>query len=416
MKFRRLLGGAAACVLVMLIITYIGFSSKNNKVMQTVTDEEQVIRILAPDEGSVHKQALEETARNYSAIRGNKQVEIQFISQENYQKEICMRTDEGTNTDLIICENTMMPSLIDMGILEDLTAYIKGSVKSRYWQNLWTNAISDGKYYGVPFTSDPYVIFYNKDLMEKENQEVPGTWDELLSVCDRIKGLGNYGFGFAAKQPEEVTAFFMQMLYSCGGSLREVNGSAGNQVFHLLLQLKNRKQISPDTMNWSQSDLAHEFAKGHIAMMAGNASMASTLRTTRLGFEVGVAGMPSGIKEAYLLHGKNIGITKSGDIEEGKKFLDYIRKPDVANFLTKEMDTVPVLVEGEYKKKKIGPSPDLVSDYMKNGVTKGAYDSWFDISGAVAAGIYDILHERNVSIKTMGDTMQDKVRVALIDK
>ena len=169
-------------------------------------------------------------------------------------------------------------------------------------------------------------------------------------------------------------------------------------------------------MNWSQSDLAHEFAKGHIAMMAGNASMASILRTTRLGFEVGVTGMPSGKKEAYLLHGKNIGITKSGDIQEAKKFLDYIREPDVANFLTKEMDTVPVLVEGEYKKKKIGPDQALVSDYMKNGVTKGAYDSWFDISGAVANGIYDILHERTVSIKNIGDTMQDKVRVALIDK
>jgi len=96
--------------------------------------------------------------------------------------------------------------------------------------------------------------------------------------------------------------------------------------------------------------------------------------------------------------------------------LDYIREPDVANFLTKEMDTVPVLVEGEYKKKKIGPDQALVSDYMKNGVTKGAYDSWFDISGAVANGIYGILHERNVSIKNIGDTMQDKVRVALIDK
>lgn len=159
MKLRWLLGGAAACVLVMLVITYIGFSSKNNKGVKGEEGTEQIIRILAPDEGSVHKQALEETAQNYSRIRGNKQVEIQFISQENYQKEICMRTDEGTNTDLIICENTMMPSLIDMGILEDLTSYVEGNVKLRYQQNLWTNAISDGKYYGVPFTNDPYVLF-----------------------------------------------------------------------------------------------------------------------------------------------------------------------------------------------------------------------------------------------------------------
>lgn len=416
MKLRWLLGGAAACVLVMLVITYIGFSSKNNKGVKGEEGTEQIIRILAPDEGSVHKQALEETAQNYSRIRGNKQVEIQFISQENYQKEICMRTDEGTNTDLIICENTMMPSLIDMGILEDLTSYVEGNVKLRYQQNLWTNAISDGKYFGVPFTNDPYVLFYNKDLMKKESQAVPKTWDELLNVCDHIKGLGNYGFGFAAKQTEEVTSFFMQVLYSCGGSLREVNGSAGNQVFQFLLQLKNRKQISPDTINWSQSDLAHEFAKGHIAMMAGNASMASVLRTSRLGFEVGVAGMPSGKKEAYLLHGKNIGITKSADVEEAKKFLDYIRELDVANFLTKEMDSVPVLVEGVYEQKKIGPGKELVSDYMKNGVTKGAYDSWFDISAAVANGIYEILHERNVSVQEIGDAMQDKVRVAIIDK
>ena len=80
------------------------------------------------------------------------------------------------------------------------------------------------------------------------------------------------------------------------------------------------------------------------------------------------------------------------------------------------MDAVPVLVEGVYEQKKIGPGKELVSDYMKNGVTKGAYDSWFDISAAVANGIYEILHERNVSVQEIGDAMQDKVRVAIIDK
>lgn len=416
MKLRRLLGIAAIAVFLLLIITYVGFSRKSSKESTAVVnDKENIIRILAPNEGQVHMQALEEVAKNYSQVKGNKEVRVEFIPQENYKKEICMRTDEGTNSDLIICENTVMPSLIDMGILCDITSYVEGKVKRQYRANLWTNTINDAKYYGVPFTNDPFVLFYNQDLLAKENLDVPKTWDDFVKVCDSITGLGNVGFGFAAKQPEEITAFFMQLLSSNGGSLRELNGRSGMEVFELLLQLKKRKQISPDTINWSQSDLAHEFANGHMVLMAGNVSMASILRTSRLGFEVGVTGMPFGKKSAYLLHGKNIGITKSADMKEAKKFLDYIRKMEVAEFLTREMDTVPLLVEEEYIQKEIGPDIDFVEDYMANGMAKGAYDSWFDISSTVLDGVYKLLHEKNVNMKETLDTMQDKVRVAIID-
>lgn len=415
MKLKLLLTGVAFCVLVMLLLTYFGFSAMEKEELHQESKKEEVLTILAPDGGNVQKQVLEEIAKNYSVIKGNKQVEIEFISQENYQKEICMRTDNGRNTDLIICENTMMPFLIDMGILENLTSYVDSDVKSRYWKNLWTNTVGGGEYYGLPFTSDPYVLFYNKDLLEDRGQLVPKTWEELIKVCDKFTTLGDYGFGFAAKQPEERSSFFMQILYSYGGTLREVNGAAGVEALSLVQQLKVRKHISPEVLNWNQLDLAREFTKGHMAIMAGNTSMASVLRTSRLDFTVKVGEMPDGIKKVYLLHGKNIGVTTSADVIEAKNFLDYLRQPDVAGFLAKETDTFPILVEEDYVEKRIGPSAELVGNYTANGISKGAYDSWFNITEAIAGGMYDMLNQSEPNIDEIGDSMQDKTRMAIID-
>lgn len=48
----------------------------------------------------------------------------------------------------------------------------------------------DGKTYGVPYNSQPIVMFYNKTLFGELGLEIPQTWDELLAVSEQIKASG----------------------------------------------------------------------------------------------------------------------------------------------------------------------------------------------------------------------------------
>jgi raffinose/stachyose/melibiose transport system substrate-binding protein len=44
--------------------------------------------------------------------------------------------------------------------------------------------------YGVPFTIDGKAFFYNKEIFEKNNLEVPKTYDEFINVLDKLKEAG----------------------------------------------------------------------------------------------------------------------------------------------------------------------------------------------------------------------------------
>lgn len=48
----------------------------------------------------------------------------------------------------------------------------------------------DGKQYGIPWSMDGKVFFYNKDVFAKLNLETPNTWEEFINVLETLKKNG----------------------------------------------------------------------------------------------------------------------------------------------------------------------------------------------------------------------------------
>ncbi len=48
----------------------------------------------------------------------------------------------------------------------------------------------DGQIYGVPWSQDGKVFYYNKTIFEENNLEVPTTWNQFIDVLDKLKAAG----------------------------------------------------------------------------------------------------------------------------------------------------------------------------------------------------------------------------------
>lgn len=59
----------------------------------------------------------------------------------------------------------------------------------------------DKKVYGVPFFMDGKVFFYNKDLFDKNQIQVPKTWTEFIGALDKLKAAGATPIEFGNKSP-----------------------------------------------------------------------------------------------------------------------------------------------------------------------------------------------------------------------
>lgn len=57
----------------------------------------------------------------------------------------------------------------------------------------------DGEYYAMPYASNYMAVFYNIDIFEENNIEIPSTWDEFIAVCDQFVELGITPLNFPLK-------------------------------------------------------------------------------------------------------------------------------------------------------------------------------------------------------------------------
>ncbi len=406
-------------MLVFLLIAADFYKERFRKVEETgPVPERKILRILAPYETTISCKTLQDIAEQYSGIDGNPQVEIEFISKNDFKKEICMNLDQDQLADLIICDNSIMPALINLNVLRDISSYISDSKKEHhYYLGQWNNTRSDGKYYGIPFTCDPYVLIWNKKLFEKHKVVYPETWEDLKVAARKVQEIGIKGIGIGAKQPEEVTALFIQLLYSTGGSIREINGEGGMKVFELLNYLKNNKLLSEKCINLNQLDLTNKFIKNEVAMMINNLSALSVIKAANPDFEVGVGPVPYEKKENYMFHGKNIGISVNADYEASIQFLDYITQKSIVKQIADATESIPVQVDVEYDYQDDGfvLSRDFILKQKIHVIARRSLNSWFDISTAISEGVYKMLSEREVTLKDIADAMQDKVRIAIIE-
>ena len=68
-------------------------------------------------------------------------------------------------------------------------------------ESMMGNSTYDGKHYGVPLTMNIVGLFANMELLKSVGyDEVPGTYDEFIACCDKLKDAGIIPFGCAGKE------------------------------------------------------------------------------------------------------------------------------------------------------------------------------------------------------------------------
>lgn len=407
---------------VIILLFWVWNRFNMNTKQQENTEESQsedTLTILAPYQLRLQQQILDEVAEEYSSSGiGSKKARFVYIPNDNYLKEISLRLDQGDNTDLIICSNTMMPALIKMGVFQDISGKLtEEKTDSFTYPEMWETAKTDNRYYGIPFTVDPVMLFYNKDRMSDLSLSIPETWDELADTAEKMQFLGTYGFGFAADNAEEASAFFADMLYSKGGDFRHVNSYSGIKSFEFIQKLERRNTIAPETINWSKEDLARAFADGEVEMMANSLSAINILRYQTIHYHIGITPLPAENKASGMLYGDNIGVTVGAD-PEAETFLKYLYNENTVERIAYAMDTIPVLGNVDYRVKRIRPDDgeDIVRYFKANGFVMENFSSWQEISEEIQTGIDDTIKNDNSDLQKIADSTGSKIHTAILEQ
>jgi len=163
------------------------------------------------------------------------------------------------------------------------------------------------KLYGVPLTSDGGLLYYRKDLLTKAGvAQPPGTWDELLADCQKVralpeaKGMNCYAGQF--EKYEGLTVNFSEAINSAGGVVVDKDGKPNVNTPEALAGLEELTNgfktgaIPKAAITYKEEESRRAFQEGKLLFLRNwpyvYAKASATDGSSKVAGKFGVAPLP----------------------------------------------------------------------------------------------------------------------------
>ncbi|MEZ2130197.1 MULTISPECIES: ABC transporter substrate-binding protein [unclassified Sinorhizobium] len=272
-------------------------------------------------------------------------VKFETIPAADYTQKLTFQLAGGNPPDLAWMMEDAAPAFENAGIVADVGPALKAAQGyeladfSPAAMGLWA---SGDKVFGIPFSTSPFMILYNKTLFDKAGLEDPGkladkgewTMEKFREVAKALKDkTGKWGFEFkdgqgyesrmmhAVMPPIRVYGGFAWQDGQCGFNKPEA--VAAMTLLHDMV-FKDKSIVPPGEQG--------DFFSGNSAMTINQISRAPNLASAK--FEWGIAPLPTGPAGASPVIGQaGLVIFNQGKQKElATEFLAYMT--DKANVAT----------------------------------------------------------------------------------
>jgi multiple sugar transport system substrate-binding protein len=202
-------------------------------------------------------------------------VDLQVFPEEQLQQKLAVQFTSQSGTPDVFTYRPFMEKLYyDMnGWTEPLDAYVKKNPE--YGFDDFSKASVDGsmvngKLMSIPLWTDQFVMYYRKDLLEKNNIPVPKTLTEFEAAVKQLNDPANDFYGFVSRgQRNALVSAAASFIYSEGGDFI-VDGKAAvntpEAIRGLGMYASLLKNYGPkDSLNMGWPQAAALFAQGKAA-------------------------------------------------------------------------------------------------------------------------------------------------------
>ncbi|MBS9721229.1 sugar ABC transporter substrate-binding protein [Tianweitania sp. BSSL-BM11] len=264
------------------------------------------LRVAVYTSSEPHLKLLNQLADKFKASHPDVNVRFETIPVADYTQKLSFQVAGGKAPDVAWMMEDAAPAFIEANILMDLTPVLQAFPDydladfTDPAMALWRKG---DQVYGVPFSTSPFLIYYNKAMFDKAGLEDPkqlaekGEWT-MAKFQDVSKKLvaanpGKYAFEFKDGEgyASRMTHALLPPIRAYGGDLWE-DGKCGMdspaavkavQQIHDMV-FKDKTIVPPGTQG--------DYFSGNSAMTVNQISRASKM--AEAGFEWGVAPLPTG--------------------------------------------------------------------------------------------------------------------------
>lgn len=216
-------------------------------------------------------------AEDFGKATGAK-VNVLPVPNDQIQQKATLDVQSGSNVyDVIDYWYCLLGALAADGTIVDVTDRIENDfVASDFLASIYDPyTLSDGKRWGVPYDGDSHVLFVNTEILERNGQKAPTTWDEYLATAKAIteaeKANGIFGTALLGiKNPFMIGGSYSNRLAGFGGTFFDAEGKPLLDSDVSIAAAQAMLDVAPYALPTPQET---GFEQGLPAFLSGKAAM-----------------------------------------------------------------------------------------------------------------------------------------------
>ena len=205
--------------------------------------------------------------------------------------------------------NKQAPDILNIDVFADYQAeglllpakdFVSDETYAKFYPQFLEQSVVDGTVWAVPDLASARAMYYNADILAAAGCEVPTTWAELKTVCEKIKAYDSSIYPWGVDMTtDEGQACFAYYAWTNGGGFVDADGnwtlnSAENvEAVNYITGLVKDGLTNTDPATETRYDLQELFAAGKLAMMVGPNQISSYVASSENPINFGIASIPA---------------------------------------------------------------------------------------------------------------------------
>jgi multiple sugar transport system substrate-binding protein len=347
----------------------------------------------------------------------NSKVNVKLVelpeSADEQRRQLVQRLDaESDECDVLGMDVIWTAEFAAQEWLQDTSQIIEPRQDDFIASTLETAQYED-KYWAVPYHTNAGFLFYRTDQV----QQPPDTWEDVYAAAGE-----NNGIVYQGARYEGLTVYFLELLYSGGGSVLSedgqevtVNSPEGEAAIEFMAQGVEDGTAPQAVTTYMEEESRRAFENGNATFMRNWPYAYALGKESNIADQFDIAPFPSfeGGEPASVLGGINLGISAFSKNPEGAAaFIDFATQEEVqkANFpLTAVSTTAPY--DDPALRKEVPFASDL-KDAVEQGQARPVSPVYAQISEAIYTNVHDAL-QGNAEPKAALEKMSSDIESAL---
>lgn len=374
------------------------------KEQEVVQQEKKELSLWSYWEIGLNKNHLSEIVEEFNRKNEDFSVELTFMSEEDYRKELALHIADGDTPDMGMVDTADFRFFYEMQSMAELSEDIPAL--SDYREDALDVCTVDGRIYGLPFGMYCTALYYNKKMLEVHGCSIPATWDSFCDAAAELTVEEHYGVGLPLLTSKETTLCFLPVLWSFGGDVDSLDSKEGLAAYGIYERLITEGSMGKGCANLTLMDITRQFAEENLALMFNTPMVVDTIRMKNEDLDFGVTYLPSDGEKVTAVGGEIITVFQGENEKEAKEFLVYMaevcKAPEVMDkfgFLSPRKGVMEQqFLEDEVKREFI--------TMFKNGKARESTPCWPRISAIVC----DTTREIVLGDRDMQEVLQESAQ------